>query len=109
MSAFSGTRLRHSARMRHLRVKLGGLPAGDILLAEDASQGQQVLLDHVDVLALAVLEVHVEMHGGGDLAQLLVMVGLDRGHQHQIGLERMDVLQVRLHDGAQVGMPASSL
>ena len=30
------------------------------------------------------------------------MVGLDRRHQYQVGLERVNAFEIRLHDGAQV-------
>ena len=84
----------HAPGFLHLGVQFGGLLLCQRFLVEDAAQRQQVLPDGGDVGALAVLVVHVEMQRGRDLGKLLIMIGLDRRDQDQVGLERVHAFQV---------------
>ena len=86
----------------HLGIELRHQAAGLLLFFKDATQGQHMVFDHFKMAFFAVLEVHVVMQRGGNLAQLLVMVGLQRGNQNQVGVQRMHALQIGLDDGAQV-------
>ncbi|KAF5291734.1 hypothetical protein FQR65_LT20412 [Abscondita terminalis] len=97
-----GAAFGHTPGLGQPGVQLGSLLAGEVLLAEDAAQGQEVVLDDVDVAGLAVAVVHVEVDGGGDLAEFLVVAGLQRGDQDQVGPGGVHALQVGLDDGAHV-------
>ena len=74
------------ACLRQFGIECGHLLCGQRLFVKDAAQGQQMVFDDRDVLGMAVLEIHIQVEGRRDLAERLVVVGLQGRDQDQVGL-----------------------